>query len=191
MTERYPPVLSKRDFVKRYQIGEFGNCSPTWDTYEEWMKDRDRYANSQLYHIRNRVKGGDTWYNVHKHAMMWRWDEAISSGLKASDLYISAMAPHKDNLIQGEVMQDEKGLQLYASRVIGLPMREALLDNPFSIGGVNASQMLKTLMCPNSWDWLNVLLDRYPGHVVEFSTFSRFWGTLPRHNTCYWEVRLY
>src|SRR4029079_14257562 len=56
---RYP-VLTKGDFVQRYKQGEFGNASPTWNTFDEYLA-----ANySGQLHIRNRVAGGPSWYNV-------------------------------------------------------------------------------------------------------------------------------
>ena len=32
------PVLSKRDMVTRYRMGEFGNHSPTWNTPDEYWE---------------------------------------------------------------------------------------------------------------------------------------------------------
>lgn len=188
MTE-YRPVLNKRDFVRRYRLGEFGNASPTWDTYEEWEQDCCRFPASQNYHIRNRVASAQTWYNISLTVMPGAWSKAIESGYRASDLYISAMAPHQYNLLQGEVQQTYEGLSLFYSDQVGVPMRTAL-ESGVSVKGLAATSLLKSRLCPNSWDWLNVLLDWYPGHVVEFSTFSINWGTLPNFNTVFWEVRL-
>lgn len=188
-TDRFPPVLSKKDFVLRYQKGEFGNCSPTWDNPSQVRAD----GYPGLLHIRNRVAGGPTWYNVWSDQLddMWRLSLATEGVLGESQLYISAMAPTEKTILQGEVMRSEGGLYLYYSTVVA-PMRDALRTEAKEARMVTALGLLSSALCPNSYDWLMILLDRYPDHVVEFSAYSTKWGTLfPKFNTCFWEVRLY
>lgn len=184
----YPaPVLSKKDFVKRYARGEFGNCSPTWDNFVKFSMDFDRWTADQLFHIRNRVAGGQTWYNVPKHEMWVRWNTACAL-VDPENLYISAMCPTEKTVLQGEVMQGVNGLYLYYSQV-RKPMRDALKEEAHEATGVCAKLLLEKFMDWNSLDWLNGLLDRYPDHVVEFTTLSVKWGTVPGYNTLFWEVR--
>ena len=57
--------------------------------------------------------------------------------------------------------------------------------------GIMALALLRRYLCPNSYDWMMTLLDRYPDHIVEFNTYSVNWGVLPGFNTAFWEVRLY
>lgn len=181
------PVLTKADFVRRYAQGEFGNHSPTWANLKEWKKDKRKPVG--LYHLRNRIPGGVTCYNVPMDEVEQRWNEL---GEKVTSLmYLSSMAPHEHNLIQGEVVQHERGLELLYSDVKDKPMRDALHERTLYAYGLKALNILKTTLCSNSYDWLQHLLDEYPHHVVEFSTFARNWGTLPRYNTVFWEVRLY
>lgn len=194
--ERPLPVLNKHDFVKRYKVGHFGNASPTWDNYQQWFLD-PRGCRPGLFHIRNRIAGGDTWYDVHWEDMDVTWGIARNR-VGERNLYISEMAPHEHNLIQGEVVQGPiagaatRHLYIWYSRQVGVPMREALRGpEKAEAGGIIATTLLRTLMCPNSWDWLNQLLDNFPGHVVEFSTFGVDWGTISNFNTCFWEVRGY
>lgn len=179
------PVLTKRDFVRRYENNQFGNRSPTWDTYDEWKQSG--YSGS--VHIRNRISSGVTYYNIEAEAVSWIW---TSKGCwrNPEDWYISAMAPHEHTLLQGEVQQSERGLDLLYTR-IKKPMRDALSEQRSQVHGLVAVSMLKYCLCANSWEWLQYLLEAYPGHVIEFSTFSRFWGTMPRYNTVFWEVRLF
>lgn len=186
----YAPVKSKRDFVRRYKAGEFGNRSPTWNTLEEWGEAE--YCGH--VHIRNRVAGGPTYYNLCHFEVKDAWNYAIGEGGATPDsLYISAMAPHEHNLIQGEVFQDPfgRGTRLFYSMLPGYPMRDALRITGLPAFGIMAVSLLRMHMNPVSYDWLNILLERYPGHVVEFSTFDIQWGTLPRFNTVFWEVRDY
>lgn len=183
-------VLTKADFVRRYQRGEFGNASPTWDTPEEW----DAYAFpgfgfvvDGLYHLRNRVSAGITYYNMTPLDIVMVWRHKVK---KQSEWYVSAMAPTALTLFQGEVCQSPQHLWLRYS-TLPLTMREALSKKQHHEYGIMAVQLLRRYLCPNSYDWLNYLLSAYPGHVVEFSTYSTNWGTIPGYNTVYWEVRNY
>ena len=182
----FPPVLSKGDFVRGYAAGEFGNHSPTWDTIEAYYASGYR----GLVHIRNRIAAGLTWYNVQPWEMVVRWWNEAMCLYDPSQLYISAMAPTEQTLFQGEVMYGLWGLSLTYTTV-AKPMRDALLEDTKTAQGIIASLLLQHYLCPNSYEWLVTLLDRYPDHVVEFSTYSVEWGTLSGFNTVFWEVRKY
>ena len=183
--EHPPPVLSKAEFVRRYQAHEFGNRSPTWGTLEELVTSG--YAG--LIHLRNRTAGGATYYDLTpaRAAALW-------SSLPNGSWYASAMAPTAETLIQGEVQQavmgcGRCGLDLYYSTVVK-PMRAALAEEAAQVWGVTALLLLRRYLCFNSLEWLGELVRRYPEHVIEFSTYRRPWGTLyPRYNTVFWEVR--
>jgi len=178
-------VRSKRNFVERYQRGEFGNRSPTWNDLTECLAS----GYTGLVHIRNRVRGGATWYDVPHGGLQDAWKHAVDKCGKIH-LYISAMAPTDRTVLQGEVQQGYHGLDLYYTTV-AQPMRQALATSSRQVRGIMASWLLRYHLCPNSHDWLLYLLDAYPNHVVEFSAYERPWGTVPGHNTVFWEVRQY
>ena len=186
------PVLTKVDFVERYAAGEFGNASPTWNSLEEWKADHPNPQGlvDSLYHIRNRVAGASTWYNVTDISVPCYWRQAIERGYHPSQLYISQMAPTKLTLFQGEVQRGIWGCDLLYTTV-QKPMRDALREQSTSINGVLALFLLRRFLCSNSYEWLQHLLDTYEDHVVEFSTYSVEWGTVPGYNTVFWEVRRY
>ena len=184
----HSPVLTKKDFVRRYAAGEFGNASPTWSNYRDWAADVGwRYG--ELFHIRNRIVGGPTWYNVPVADLRAAWNSAVAP-CGSSLLYISAMAPTEKTLFQGEVMRGLKHLDLTFTTV-AKPMRDALRERVETVSGIIALELLRHFLCPNSYDWLWHLLDEYRDHVVEFSTYNVNWGTLPNFNTVFWEVRKY
>ena len=180
-----PAVLSKEDFVKRYAAGEFGNHAPTWDTLDDYIKS----GYEGLVHIRNRVAGGPTFYNVPKEGAIAAWIEATNIQ-PGSFWYISAMAPTSQTLLQGEVQDGIWGLDLYYTQ-IAKPMREALTVGGKIASGLSAKVILQNFLCPRSWEWMLYLLEEYKDHVIEFSTYSVDWGTLPGYNTVFWEVRKY
>lgn len=186
----YPPVQTKKDFTRRYRLGEFGNHSPTWETLKEFLDDyRCVLLSCQLnglVHLRNRVAGGDTYYNLRPSNAISIWRSVD----RPQDWYLSEMAPTDQTLFQGEVMRGIWGLELTYTTV-AKPMREALQEKTNCVRGIIASSFLRYYLDDNSYDWLEVLLDRYPDHVIEFSTYSICWGTLPHYNTVFWEVRKY
>lgn len=130
-----------------------------------------------------------TWYNVPNWSMEETWQAALAQ-FDANQLYISAMAPTERTVAQGEVLNSEQGLTLRFSRV-KKPMREALAEEERTVVGLRAYFFLQTFCNAKSWEWLKVLLERYPDHVVEFSCYEVCWGTEPGYNTVYWEVRRY
>lgn len=189
----YPPVNNKMDFVRRYEAGEFGNRSPTWSSLSEMEKlgILEGASGKTRYHIRNRVANGSTWYDVRPVDLADRWYDLLDRGVPEASLYISEMAPTDKTLIQGEVMtHPEYSLEGFLS-LERKTMREALKTRSVTIHGVSLINQLRYYLNPKSWDWLNVLIERYPGHVIEFSTYSLCWGTLPGYNTVFWEVRNY
>jgi hypothetical protein len=165
--------------------GEFGNKGPNWDTMEEFLASG--YAG--LVHLRNRRAGGPTYYNVPAAEVVRKWKETGAID-EPSQWYLAAMAPTDKTLFQGEVQQTPLGLSLYYSTVVK-PMRDSLREGGQQVQGIISVSLLKHYLCHNSLDWLYVLLERYPDHVVEFSTYGVNWGTLPGFNTVIWEVRMY
>lgn len=182
-----PPVKTKADFCLRYQRGEFGNHAPTWNTLEEFEKS----GYTGLVHLRNRVAGDLTWYDIPATEVGKRARELATQGLVTfSNLYYSGMAPTVLTLIQGEIQQSTEGIYLYYSKV-PKPMRESLREGGKHVSGVVAIATLRHYLDPSSYDWIRELLTLYPEHVIEFSTYSVDWGTIPGRNTVVWEVRLY
>lgn len=181
------PVKSKKDFVQRYAEGEFGNRSPTWSVEEFLANTEADYEDNgyDLFHLRNRTAGGSTHYNLN-----YREIRTAIERIDPSGWYVSAMAPTNLTLFQGEVRDSPEGLELLWTTV-RKPMRDALREESSTAYRIEALGRLRTFLDTRSLDWLSWLLWAYPGHVVEFSTYSRCWGVEPGYNTVFWEVRLY
>lgn len=192
-TWRFEPVRTKRQFTERYLAGEFGNRAPSWATVEEFV-NAGRLTEPGPYHLRNRREaGGPGWYHLSGPELVGRW-----RGLESGGWYASLQVPpevQRTLLLQGEVQPATPGtggcgLELYGTTV-PRPMREALQECSFGCQGLEARARLQGALDPNSYEWLLVLLERYPGHVVEFSAFRLSWGTVRGYNTLFWEVRCY
>lgn len=185
---KFKAVKTKTDFVKRYISGEFGNRSPTWNHLNDFIATS--HTTTDRFHLRTRRASGDTWYDIKAWRMLEYWQLALKKGYRPEELYISQMAPTLNTTLQGELMQTEDGLMLRGTYV-RLPMRKALKLSSFVVTSLRAVCQLKTYCDPVSVDWMNELIERYPGHVIEFSTYNVTFGTIPRLNTIIWEVRDY
>lgn len=200
-----PPVRTKRDHSTRYLASEFGNHSPSWSTPNELLYHGNNCPSTEpvprLFHLRNRsIAGGTTYYNL-------SWSIAIAKWLEQSskeDWFVSQMVPpgvENTITIQGEIFRtpDQRtgyvpsegpcGLQLFYSH-LPLPQRQALQKDGRTAYGIMADILLRRYLDPGDREWLLELLDEYPGHVVEFSSYGRRWGTEMKR-TVIWECRLY
>jgi hypothetical protein len=70
-------------------------------------------------------------------------------------------------------------------------MREGLAKDGKQVYGATAARLMREFLNDKSFEWVQYLLDSYPDHVVEFSTYDVEWGTVPGHNTVFWEIRKY
>ena len=187
------PVLTKTDFVRRYKDGEFGNASPTWNNVAAFVHDltEGRCDTKALYHIRNRVAGGPTYYNLTAVGVTAQWRKLRLSGVDPSSLYVSMMCPTELTTFQGYFRRDGIPHWDGAWTTLARPMREAIEADAHQDTGLKVQTLLRHFLCPRSYDWLEHLFNEYPEHVVELTSFSTDWGTVPGYNTVFWEVRLY
>lgn len=182
------PVNSKHDYYTRYIAGEFGNRLQLWGTYGEWESS----GFSGPIGIRNRKPDSPFCrYDIPHRLVKTVVDEFISKGCPPGDMTFNEAAPDQDLLIQGEFCINYDGVfELIYSRV-KRQMRIALKEKSEYAHGNHAKTILKHFVDINSYEWMEWLLDAYPGHTVEFSTYCRNLGSIPHRNTLIWEVRNY
>ena len=178
-----PSVLTKRDFVRRFLRNEFGNRTRTWDTLEEFLAS----GYMGLVHIRNRIAGGPTYYNIAPEDLPAKFEQCLNIQ-PWSTWYLAEMAPNC-TIFQGEIQQGIGGYDLTYS-LVNKPMREALRKQTLYVHGLRARLLMEHYLDPGDWDWIKSLMDEYENHVVEFSTYAVQCGTLDR-TTVVWEVRKY
>lgn len=189
------PVLTKADFVRRYMVGEFGNASPTWPNVSEWYAsdhwNKPPHNETKLYNLRNWRLGGRCLYDLEPEQII-RYGKTLVREESDGQFYVSAMAPSHATLIQGEVLWDKQYPEMALTYShVRAPMRDALRESCLTALGLRARLLLRHFLCSNSHAWLFHLFKTYPEHVIEFSVYDRFWGTVPRFNTVFWEVRKY
>lgn len=74
----------------------------------------------------------------------------------------------------------------------GMSNREAMLDSgAVDVEGLRALCVLRSFLTPSSFDDVCELLDEWPDHVIEFTTFHSPLGWARGRNHVVWEVRDY
>lgn len=93
-------------------------------------------------------------------------------------------------IIQGELVRYDNKLCFFYS-FMPEALRIAMLHpSARQVYGVDAEVILRDYVPAEDVDDLKELLDLYPEHVIEFSTYSKRLGMFQRQ-TIIWEVRLY
>lgn len=160
--------------------GKFGNTNICWKTLEEYKAS----GNKQRLCIRSMIPGGLFEYDFPP-------EELESRLSKRRDKWIISPLADGDNdrVIQGAVVNTTEGLYLNYSYA-QLDWRSALNMMGHHVYRTEAKIILNYYLdCP-SIENINYLLEEYPDHVIEFTTYNHDAGTL-NNNTLIWEVRYY
>lgn len=182
-------VTSKEKNFRLLKRGSFGNKLRTWGSRQEVLNSGYRGTVTMRY----RGDGGGSFYAYEVPLRKIRSVEREWSGggLDVSRISFNESAPDDFLVIQGEVMRGVEGLELFYSTK-QMKMRDAMVDGGArSARGLTAKLLLETHLNPSSFADLEVLLDGFPDHVVEFSTYRFCLGDIPGRNTVIWEVRKY
>lgn len=188
------PVLTKRDMTRRWIAGEFGNKIDAWPSVTQFMADcnANRWPQDRPVALRNYEPGSPhCYYDLLPNDAVNLYGKLIFlDGVAPDSIYVNDSCNPDDKLvIQGEVSREPGGLHLRYSTV-QKKMRLALAEDERYAIGAAANAILDHYVDASSREWIDELLDRYPDHVIEFSTFSVPWGSL-NLPTIIWEVRMY
>lgn len=112
--------------------------------------------------------------------------DALPANQKKQKLSFTEAPPDHARLIQGE--WDGWNLRYTFS---GLPMRLAFDQQCLHVSGIAARWILKYYLEPYDQEWIQSLLDDFPGATLEFSSFTVPVGVIPSSKTLIWEVRHY
>ncbi len=167
---------NKAEFFDRYARGEFGNRPRSWATLTELLES----PYTGTVSARSAQASGGCFYRLSKSEA-----QALGPGYR----YNESM-PDERLVLQGEICQAERGLELSYSEEPNLRMREAL-GRATHVSGVNVLMVLRRHLWPSSYDDVRELITTYPDGAVEFSTYSCEVGDRCLRNTVFWEVRNY
>lgn len=164
-------------------LGKFGNTHPIFLTYDDYVKSGLDLTKNVC--IRSMVPGGKFEYNFPFSELQERLSK------RKDKIVISQVADgDNDRAIQGAVYRDPlEGLYLHYS-YLQLDWRKALEQEGHHAYRTKAKIILEHYLDYPSLETIYRLLDEYPDHVIEFTTYNHSVGNLG-HNTIIWEVRLY
>lgn len=180
-------IDTKAQFYRLWHAGLLGNKPRSWQTLADVYAD----GYTGLLTLRHtKVAGGKSVYAVPRLDVPAVLESLAREGVPAEHVTYNESAPDDQLLIQGEVMRGIRGLELHYSTTPGLSMREAM-KFARSLHGVSAQAVLDLYLDANSLEDVELLFEKYPDSVIEFGTYRRNVGCLPRRNTLIWEVRNY
>lgn len=173
-------ILDKKDFIRRYHNGEFGNRFRSWDNILDIIKESNDLP--EYFSMRSKTVGGTKKYNIKSQDIMQE---------SYGDLYYyNESAPDHLLIFQGEIYRNTEHLHMHWSKS-KKKMSHALKESPEKpLFGVALLVHLKYYMNNQDYEWLMYLLDTYEDHTIEFGVYSKNVGILGER-TIIWEVRKY
>lgn len=182
------PVRTKEQSFRLWQSGEYGNKLRAWETVRAWY--RDTHWGLVAFRVREGHGGGPTLYDVRPEYLTQALDYFAKKGISSDRLMVNEMAPHCE-ILQGEYSNDDLGSRQFLHSRARLRMRDALKASPQVTHGLRSDLILREAMTPSSYSDWQLLLDRYPNHVLEVSIYAHCLGDIPGRNALVWEVRQY
>lgn len=192
-------ITDKKVMYQELRKGSFGNATQSWDNWTDWYY----YYFNELIHgersrllwgIRSLIPGGKFTPNVLSTNMI---TECKAYEQRCEPYNITLMMNERNRIFICNVVQLSIGecpsptLDYVREPDYRLSWRENFLKYSKTTHGIVAWQMLRYYLDPSSFSDLEVLLDNYPGHVVELGAYSTHVGLIPHRNTVVWEVRNY
>lgn len=184
---------------RRIVAGEFGNTLPRYlgdRDYPAWCWDRAQPGAPALWGVRHTTIAGfeGTKLNVPSDGPGGVFEVLLDGGF-GDNYCISPMITSLPGLgvrWEGDISRDEVGRLYCSGNARPAPGSwRTHMKNPKLTQGASALALLRAVLNENSFDDLMILLDDYPGHVVELSACDKCYGTHLDRNAIIWEVRDY
>jgi hypothetical protein len=183
-------IPTKSASYRLYHGGEFGNKLRTWDSLVSVVSSGFSGKIVMRYKGAN---GGAIYPRLGEHlnlneaaAAVRSW---IAAGAREDQIAYNEAAPDAALILQGEVMLSVEHVSLFWSAE-RTTMRRAM-NRGRQWEGLRALALLKERLFPSSWEDVNLLLERFPTAVIEFSAYRHAVGNIPGRNAVIWEVRDY
>jgi len=182
-------IISKKQFFDMWRAGVLGNRTRLWNDPVKCFEESTD-LNIKTIGFREVGKtGGGAWEKVPLEKMLItarKWKDA------GRTFILDDGCPDEKRTIQGEICRTELGLYGYLDTKSILPMRPAIAAGHMrSCSYATCIALLDRYMDASSRDDLEMLLELYPDHVIEFTSFSVDVGVFPNRNTLFWETRLF
>jgi hypothetical protein len=180
-------IKNKTQFYDLYTKGFFGNKPLEWNSQEELKKSNwpGAVCIRGLNIPRELVK-----YNITQPELFNTLEDYKAKKIPINKLRFNQSMPDEYLTIQGEVSESYSGFELTYT-TIKKPMNLALKEEELKANGLKALNILKQNLFPSSYSDMQVLFEKYPESVIEFSSYKIAVGNIRGRNTIIWEVRNY
>jgi len=180
-------LTSKAQSMGLYRQGLFGNHPRCWFNVDDLIALGEfpwsvvfRYARYGCEAYRR--------YNLTWDQIPLAVAEIVAAGGSQQHITVNELMPDDRLTFQGEVTIDHGSWYLFGSDE-KTQMVPALRSGR-EYHGVHALTILKTVMDQPSFDQLNHLIETFPDHIIEFSSYACAVGELG-FNTVFWDVRAF
>lgn len=183
-------VRTKEENFRLWTTGALGNRLRAWRTVEDWRRS-DFGGRVSLRYLG--LGGGFCRYDLRPGEVDGVLREWLGAGAELGKVMVNEGAPDEAIVVQGEYLNDvlPGAVEAFAYSRVRTKMRDALAAERIEVPGLAGRFLLRAAMTPSSWADFDALLERYPGHVLEVSVYSRCLGDLRGRNALVWEVRRY
>lgn len=171
-------IKTKTKMYEYLKKGLLGNTAKIYNSLNEIPKN-------EILSMRYNQAG-----NISKCDPNMTKDKLINRNIDLSEVTICQQPQQYANcLLNGEITKNHFGLDL-RYKIGNMWMRPAMKIADRATG-LFAQKILDTYLTSSDYDCLMDLLDIYEGHIIEFTVFDNYVGTIPNRNTIIWEVRKY
>lgn len=188
-------ILTKQQNYRLCLAGGYGNRVRHWDSVEAWKQSG--FGEPVAMRTALAAGGGPKAFRVQPErvldqAALWARD----FGVHQDQIKIAEMADGR-RVLQGQYLNDvyiqdgevRWGYFLFTFETGPIP--EALATSSDVAWGLRADLLLQQYMTPSSYADLQVLMEKYDGHVFELSVWESCLGDTPGRNAIVWEIRRY
>lgn len=180
-------INNKRLAYQLLETCPFINTVRMWNSVEEALSARHKGTFNLRFKDRPGIKcvygiTPEDLENVFRHSLN-------KHKLSVSRVVISEDPPDASRTLQGELTERPELHLEY--NFLKFACGPALRIERHLAGGLTALQLLRAYLTPGSLEEFYYLLNRFPGHVIEFSAFDISVGRIPTRNHIIWEVRNY
>lgn len=175
-------IGTKQKMYSLLEAGRFGNYPRMWSSVQSIL---DSGFNGKISIRSKDIANPVRLYHVPVHELPSRI-AALPDSQRYSGLTFTEAPPDEYRVVQGE-WDGYNFDYTFAPH----PMKIAFEHQRLHANGPKARWLLKGFLEPNDLDWLESLIQDFPGSVVEFSAFSVPVGVIRSSKVIYWEVRNY
>jgi hypothetical protein len=182
-------VAGKAQNYRLWQGGFYGNKLRAWRTLPD-LYNSDYRGNTTIRYLGD-VGGQWCRYDVPFDLVGPATHELMCDGADIDRIMYNEALPDESLVLQGELWTGADAWLWMRYSTVCKKMRDALAETTQFSSGLKSLNLLKSHMSPSSFSDLEVLIERYRDHAIEFSVCSCPFGNTAGRNAVVWEVRSY